>query len=415
VSDRTPNPSPPPLAGVRVVELARVLAGPWAGQTLADLGAEVIKIERPGSGDDTRAWGPPFAKDAAGNPISDLSAYFMSTNRGKRSVTIDFAQPEGADLVRRLIDTADVVIENFKVGGLVRYGLDYENLVTHNPKLIYASITGFGQDGPYAPRAGYDFMIQAMGGLMSITGAPDSAPGGEPMKVGVAVADVFTGLYATIGILAALPVARETGRGRHLDLALFDVQVATLANQALNYLVSGQSPRRLGNAHPNIVPYQAFAAADGHLIIAVGNDGQFAKLCELAGVAELARDPRYATNPARVAHRGELIAILSKIIVAEPVAFWLEGLENAGVPAGPINALAQTFADPQTIARGLRLDLPIAGGGTAPGVASPIRTAGARPEPGSAPPRLGQDTDMTLQSIGLGAAEIAALRGRGIV
>ena len=400
---------------MRVIELARVLAGPWAGQTLADLGAEVIKIERPGSGDDTRAWGPPFAMDATGNPIPDLSAYFMSTNRGKRSATIDFARPEGADLVRRLIDGADVVIENFKVGGLVRYGLDYETLAARNPKLIYASITGFGQDGPYAPRAGYDFMIQAMGGLMSITGAPDSAPGGEPMKVGVAVADVFTGLYATIGILAALPAARESGRGRHLDLALFDVQVAALANQALNYLVSGQSPRRLGNAHPNIVPYQAFAAADGHLIIAVGNDGQFAKLCELAGMPDLASDPRYGTNPARVAHRAELIAILSKLIAAKPVAFWLQGLEAAGVPAGPINSLAQTFADPQAIARGLRLDLPIAGGGTAPSVASPIRTAGERPEPGAAPPRLGQDTDTTLRSLGLGADEIAALRGRGVV
>lgn len=403
------------LEGVRVIELARVLAGPWAGQTLADLGAEVIKVERPGAGDDTRAWGPPYAKDAAGQPIADLSAYFLSTNRGKRSVTIDFARPEGADLARRLIDTADVVIENFKVGGLVRYGLDYETLAARNPKLIYCSITGFGQDGPYAPRAGYDFMIQAIGGLMSITGAPDTAPGGEPMKVGVAVADVFTGLYATIGILATLPVARQTGRGRHLDLALFDVQVATLANQALNFLVSGHSPGRLGNAHPNIVPYQAFAAADGHLIIAVGNDGQFAKLCELAGVPELARDPRYATNPARVAHRAELIAVLAKTIAAQPVAFWLDGLEAAGVPAGPINSLAQTFADPQAMARGLRLELPIAGGGTAPGVASPIRAAGVRPEPGTAPPRLGQDTDATLRALGLGAEEIVALRSRGIV
>lgn len=399
------------LAGVRVVELARVLAGPWAGQTLADLGAEVIKVERPEGGDDTRAWGPPYAKDEAGQPITDLSAYFLSTNRGKRSLTVDFAQPLGAELTRQLIDTADVVIENFKVGGLVRYGLDYETLAARNPKLVYASITGFGQDGPYAARAGYDFMIQAMGGLMSVTGAKD----GEPMKAGVALADVMTGLYATIGILAALPIARETGQGKHLDLALFDVQVATLANQALNYLVSGTPPGRMGNAHPNIVPYQAFATADGHIVIAVGNDGQFAKLCDLAGVPELARDARFATNPARVANRVDLVERLSAIIASKPAAFWLEGLEAAGVPAGPINSVAQTFADAQAQARGLSYTLPQSDGGSIPAVATPLREAGKSPEIVTAPPRLGQDTDAILEGLGLDQASIARLRAAGIV
>ncbi len=411
----TGSPLGQSLKGVRVIELARVLAGPWAAQTLADLGAEVIKVERPKAGDDTRAWGPPYAKDEAGREIKDLSAYFLSTNRGKKSLTIDFAQPDGAALTRQLIDTADVVIENFKVGGLVRYGLDYATLAKRNPKLIYSSITGFGQDGPYAPRAGYDFMIQAMGGLMSITGAPDNAAGGEPMKVGVALADIMTGLYATIGILAALPIARATGQGKHLDVALFDVQVATLANQALNYLVSGTSPGRLGNAHPNIVPYQAFATADGHIVIAVGNDGQFAKLCELAGVGELARDPRYATNPARVANRAELVARLAALIAAKPAGYWLDGLEAAGVPAGPINSVAQAFADPQALAHGLGATLPLPGGGSVPAVASPLRETGASRETVTAPPRLGQETDAILESLGLDQATIARLRAAGIV
>ncbi len=409
------------LAGVRVVELARVLAGPWAGQTLADLGAEVIKVERPAVGDDTRAWGPPYARDAAGHEIPGLSAYFLSTNRGKRSVTIDFAQPEGAELVRRLIDTADVVIENFKVGGLARYGLDYATLAARRPKLIYSSITGFGQDGPAASRAGYDFMIQAMGGLMSVTGQPDGAPGAEPMKAGVALADVMTGLYATIGILAALPVARATGQGAHLDTALFDVQIATMANQALNYLVSGKSPGRLGNAHPNIVPYQAFAAADGHLIIAVGNDGQFAKLCEVIGARELARDPRFATNPARVANRALLVPELARLIARLPARTWLDRLEAVGVPAGPINSVAQAFAEPQAEARHLSVALPLpaksdgSGGGTVPGVASPVREAGKTPDAVAAPPRLGQDTDAILQSLGVNQAEIARMRAAGVI
>jgi len=404
-----------PLEGVRVVELARVLAGPWAGQTLADLGAEVIKVERPGTGDDTRAWGPPFASDAQGANLAGQSAYFLSTNRGKRSLTLDFARPEGAALAGRLIDSADVVIENFKVGALARYGLDYEILATRNPRLVYCSITGFGQDGPDAARAGYDFVIQAMAGLMSVTGAPDGAPGAEPMKVGVALADVLTGLYATIGILAALPAARATGKGRHLDLALFDVQVAALANQALNYLVSGKAPGRLGNAHPNIVPYQAFAAADGHIVIAVGNDGQFAKLCALLGRSELAANPRYATNPARVVNRAELIPQLAAILAARPSRHWLDGLAAAGVPAGPINSIAAVFAEPQAVARGLRLALPQPDGTAVPGVASPLREAGKGPRTGTAPPRLGQDTDAILGELGLDTAEIARLRADGVV
>ena len=400
-----------PLAGIRVVELARVLAGPWAGQTLAELGAEVIKVERPVVGDDTRAWGPPYAKDAAGADLPGMSAYFLGTNRGKRSVTIDFAVPDGAELARRLIDTADVVIENFKVGGLVQYGLDYDSLATRHPKLIYCSITGFGQNGPYAGRAGYDFIIQGLGGLMSISGMP----GGEPMKSGIAVSDLFTGFYATIGILSALIEVRATGRGKHLDLALFDAQVATLSNQALAFLVSGKVPAPMGNTHPSIVPYQVFAAADGHIIVAVGNDGQFARMCQVAGVPEWAKDPRYATNPARVTNRAELVPKLATLIAAKPSRFWLDGLEAAGVPVGPINSVAQTFADPQAVARGLAITLPLEGGGTVPGVASPIREADKFPQTVTAPPRLGQHTDAVLGELGIVAEEIARLRAKGVI
>jgi len=400
-----------PLAGIRVVELARVLAGPWAGQTLAELGAEVIKVERPVVGDDTRAWGPPYAKDAAGADLPGMSAYFLGTNRGKRSVTIDFAAPDGAELARRLIDTADVVIENFKVGGLVQYGLDYDSLATRHPKLIYCSITGFGQNGPYAGRAGYDFIIQGLGGLMSISGMP----GGEPMKSGIAVSDLFTGFYATIGILSALIEVRATGRGKHLDLALFDAQVATLSNQALAFLVSGKVPAPMGNTHPSIVPYQVFAAADGHIIVAVGNDGQFARMCQVAGVPEWAKDPRYATNPARVTNRAELVPKLATLIAAKPSRFWLDGLEAAGVPVGPINSVAQTFADPQAVARGLAITLPLEGGGTVPGVASPIREADKFPQTVTAPPRLGQHTDAVLGELGIVAEEIARLRAKGVI
>ncbi|WP_448207245.1 CaiB/BaiF CoA transferase family protein [Azospirillum sp. sgz302134] len=399
---------PGPLSHVRVLELSRVLAGPWAAQTLADLGADVIKVERPGAGDDTRAWGPPWA--------GEQSAYFMSTNRGKRSITIDFERPEGQELVRKLAAQADVVIENFKVGGLVKYGLDYDSLKAVHPGLVYCSITGFGQDGPYAKRAGYDFMIQGMGGLMSITGLPDGEPGGGPVKVGVAVTDVFTGLYATIGVLGALAHRDRTGEGQWVNLALLDVQVAVLANQAMNYLVGGKAPQRLGNAHPNIVPYQAFATLDGFIILAVGNDSQFAKFCQVAGRPELAQDERYATNPARVAHRKELVAILELLLEQRTSRDWLSALEAVGVPCGPINDLSQVFADPHVQARNIRQDLPHPEAGTVPTVASPIRYSATPIEHTVAPPTLGQHTETVLgEALGLCAADIAALRDKGVI
>jgi len=366
------------LADVRVLELSRILAGPWAGQLLADLGASVIKVEHP-DGDDTRRWGPPFVTDSDGQPIADLSAYFLCANRGKSSVIVDFTKPEGQEQVRRLVADCDVVIENFKVGGLAKYGLDYASLKAVKPSLVYASITGFGQDGPYAQRAGYDFMIQGMGGLMSLTGDPS----GEPLKVGVALVDVMTGLYTANAVLAALHHARQTGEGHHLDIALLDVQVATLANQALNYLVGGSAPPRLGNSHPNIVPYQVFATADGHIILAVGNDGQFARFCALAGRPELALDDRYASNPTRVAHRATLVPLLAELLKSRSSKDWLEGLEASGIPAGPINDVAQVFADPQVIARGLKLDMD-----GLPGVACPIVVDGKRAVADLPPPRL---------------------------
>lgn len=399
---------PGPLSHVRVLELSRVLAGPWAAQTLADLGADVIKVERPGAGDDTRAWGPPWA--------GEESAYFLSTNRGKRSITIDFERPEGQELVRKLAAQADVVIENFKVGGLVKYGLDYDSLKAINPGLVYCSITGFGQDGPYAKRAGYDFMIQGMGGLMSITGQPDAEAGGGPVKVGVAVTDVFTGLYATIGVLGALAHRDRTGEGQWVNLALLDVQVAVLANQAMNCLVGGKAPQRLGNAHPNIVPYQAFATLDGHIILAVGNDGQFTKFCQVAGRPELAQDPRYATNPARVANRKELVPILELLLEQRTSRDWLSALEAVGVPCGPINDVSQVFADPHVQARNIHQDLPHPTAGTVPTVASPIRYSATPIEHTVAPPTLGQHTDAVLEeALGLCAADIAALREKGVV
>ncbi len=374
------------LAGVRVLELSRILAGPWAGQVLADLGAEVIKVENPDGGDDTRSWGPPFVTDAEGAAIDDLSAYFLAANRGKRSVRVDLSRPEGQAQVRRLAAACDVVIENFKVGGLVKYGLDYASLKALNPTLVYASITGFGQTGPYAHRAGYDFMIQGLGGLMSLTGQPD----GEPVKVGVALIDVLTGLYTAIGVLAALHHARAHGESHYLDVALLDVQVASLANQALNYLVSGRAPARLGNSHPNIVPYQVFATADGHLILAVGNDGQFARFVQVAGRPELADDPRFASNPARVAHRDLLVPLLADLLKTRPSRDWLAALEAVGVPAGPINAMDEVFADPQVAARGLKLERRLDDGTPLPGVALPFCVDGRRPQAEGAPPRLGQ-------------------------
>jgi len=370
-----------PLEGLKVLELARILAGPWAGQTLADLGADVVKVESPG-GDDTRSWGPPFVAAADGGDLS--AAYFHACNRGKRSIVADFGTEEGRALVRRLAASADVLIENFKVGGLAKYGLDHESLKAINPRLIYASITGFGQDGPYAARAGYDFLIQGMGGAMSITGDP----GGQPTKTGFAMADVFSGLYATVGILAALRRRDETGEGARIDAALMDTQVSVLANQALNFLVSGRPPQRLGNAHPSIVPYEVFPVADGHIIIAVGNDGQFRRLCEVLGRAEMGANPDYATNPARVENRIALIAILSALTMAWSRDDLLAGLEKAGVPAGPINSVAEVFDDPQVRHRGMRLDLPsdAAAAGSIPGVRTPLMIDGqpaahARPSP----------------------------------
>ncbi len=404
-----------PLGHVRVLELSRVLAGPWAAQTLADLGASVIKVEKPGAGDDTRSYAPPYAANRDGSQSSE-SAYFLSTNRGKRSVTIDFIHPEGQKLVQALAAKSDVVIENFKVDGLAKYGLDYPSLQPLNPGLIYCSITGFGQTGPYRHKPGYDFMIQGIGGLMSITGEPDQRPGGGPMKVGVAVADIFTGLYAAIAILGALAHRDRTGGGQYIDLALLDTQVAVLANQAMNYLVTGVAPQRLGNAHPNIVPYQVFVASDGHIIVAVGNENQFARMCEVIGRPELASDARFATNASRVNNRDELIAILQGIFAARTMRDWLESLERAGVPCGPINTVADVFADPQVQARGLKLALPHPSIGLVPSVANPIKYSATPISYSSAPPMLGADTDEILREmIGVPPEEIARLRKAGIV
>lgn len=406
------------LSHLRVLDLSRVLAGPWASQLLADLGAEVIKIEKPGSGDDTRGWGPPWLADGAGEPTRE-AAYFLCTNRNKRSLTVDIAHPEGQAIVRELAADADVVLENFKVGGLAAYGLDHASLRALNPKLVYCSITGFGQDGPYAARAGYDFLIQGMGGLMSLTGTPAGEPGAGPQKVGVALTDILTGLYASNAILAALAhrdrAGFRAGDGQHIDLALLDVQVACLANQAMNYLVSGTAPRRMGNAHPNIVPYQDFPTADGDMILAIGNDGQFARFCEIAGHPEWAADERFASNAARVRHRKELIPLLRQTTVLRTTAAWIAALENAAVPCGPINDLAGVFADPQVQARGLRIDLPHAAGGVAPQVANPIRLSATPVAYRTAPPTLGEDTDAVLRALGRSDAEIAALHKEGIV
>ncbi|HKJ95612.1 MAG TPA: CaiB/BaiF CoA-transferase family protein [Gammaproteobacteria bacterium] len=398
------------LSHIRVLDLSRVLAGPWATQMLADLGAEVIKIERPGRGDDTRSWGPPYLGEGEGR----RSAYFLSANRGKRSVAIDIARPEGRDLVRRLAAESDVLVENFRTGALARYGLDYDSLVGECPGLIYCSITGFGQTGPYASRAGYDLLIQALGGLMSVTGEPDARPGGGPMKVGVALADVLTGLYATIGIQAALTHRDRTGEGQYLDLALMDSAVASLANQALNYLVSGRPPERMGNAHPNIVPYQAFAAADGHLVLAVGNDDQFRRFCGIAGRAEWAGDRRFSTNEARVRHRDELIPEIASVIVRRRRADWLAELERVGVPCGPINDMEEVFGDPQARHRGLAFTL---GDGDLdiPQVANPIRLSSTPPTYHRPPPRLGADTEAVLRGVlHLDDDAIGALRQRGV-
>ena len=403
------------LSHLRVLDLSRVLAGPWAGQILADLGAEVIKVERPGNGDDTRAWGPPFLKDAYGESTGE-AAYYLSANRNKQSVTIDFTKPQGQQLVRALAAKSDILIENFKVGGLEAYGLDYASLKALNPDLIYCSITGFGQTGPYAKRAGYDFMVQGLGGLMSLTGRPEGEEGAGPVKVGVALTDILTGLYSTVAILAALAHRQHDGGGQHIDMALLDVQVACLANQAMNYLTTGVAPQRLGNAHPNIVPYQDFPTADGDFILTVGNDSQFRKFAEVAGRPEWADDPRFATNTLRVANRSVLVPLLRQATVFKTTTEWVTQLEAVGVPCGPINDLAQVFADPQVQARGLAMQLPHALAGLVPQVASPIRLSETPVEYRNAPPLLGEHTRQVLEQVlGLKAGTVEALRRSGVV
>ena len=403
------------LSNLRVIELARVLAGPWAAQTLADLGADVVKVEHPARGDDTRAWGPPYLKPPGEQGNHGESAYFLCTNRNKRSIAIDFATREGSELVCDLVKTADIVIENFRPGALAKYGLDHESLMRDNPRLIYCSITAFGQSGPYHHRPGYDFAIQGIGGLMSLTGVADGEPGGGPMKVGVAVTDLAAGLYGTIGILAAVNARHLTGRGQHLDLSLFDTQVAMLANQASNFLVSGVVPQRMGNSHPNVVPYQAFVTADGHLIVAVGSDEQFRRLCEEIGRPELGRDDRFATNRGRVENRAVLIPELAAALRSRSTATWLERLEAAGIPAAPINTIDQVFAEPQAAARAIRVELPHPYG-SAPSVASPVRLSATPPRYHRAPPLLGEHTEEILRDeLKLGTDRIDALRAAQVV
>lgn len=396
----------PPLSGIRVLDLSRVLAGPWCTQLLADLGAEVIKIERPGVGDDTRHWGPPWH----GEGETRVAAYFLSANRGKKSAAIDFARPEGAALVRKLAGQSDVVVENFKVGGLKKFGLDAQTLRRTDPSLVVASITGFGQDGPYADRAGYDYIIQAMGGLMSITGQPDDIPGGGPMRVGVAVVDLFTGLYTTVAILSALFRRERTGEGAHVDMALFDTQLAMLANQASNALVSGRDPPRQGNTHPNIVPYQPFEAADKPLVIAVGNDRQFARLAELCGHPEWVKDERFASNGARVANREQMVRLVSDCIRKDSADAWFAKLEAAGIPAGPINTISQALSDIQAQHR--RTVRTIAG---MPLVGSPVRIDGDRADSDLAPPALGEHTADVLAPVGIDAESLERLRMEGVI
>ena len=398
------------LSHVRVLDLSRVLAGPWASQLLADLGAEVVKIERPGTGDETRGWGPPFLTTPEGTETRE-SAYFACTTRGKKSVTVDLARPEGQAIVRRLAERSDVLLENFKVGSLSRLGLGWEELSALNPRLVYCSITGFGQSGPYRDRPGYDFAIQAMGGLMSVTGQPD----GEPMKAGVAMTDILTGMYVATAVLAALAHRERTGEGQRVDLALLDVQVATLANLAESYLVTGRVPDRLGNAHASIVPYQAFATKDGYLVVAVGNDAQFARLCELSGRPDLVADPRFTTNPARVENRATLVPILQAIFAGRPTRDWVVALQGAGVPCGPINDLAQVFGDPHVRARGLRVEVPHALAGSLPVVASPMRLSRTPVSLGT-PPLLGEHTDEVLRNVlGMESSEIENLRREKVI
>ena len=414
-SPDTKSTLPKALGHIRVLDLSRVLAGPWCSQNLADLGADVIKIERPGSGDDTRAWGPPYARDADGNNTTE-AAYYLAANRGKRSVTVDIASPEGQALVRELAAHADVVLENFKVGHLKRYGLDYDTLKAIKPDLVYCSVTGFGQDGPYAHRAGYDFLIQGMGGFMSITGERDDLPGGGPQKAGVAITDLMTGMYATVAVLAALTHRDRTGEGQRIDMALLDVQVAMLANMASNFHASGKPPKRMGNAHANIVPYQTFACADGHLIVATGNDSQYRKFVEAGARPDLASDPRFATNPLRVQQRDVLVPLLEQMVALRTRDEWIAMLEAVGVPCGPINDIGEVFANPQVQARGIAMDMPHASAGKVTLVRSPLRLSATPAATDLPPPLLGQHTDEVLRDVlGRSDDDIAALRKRGVL
>jgi len=411
----TQSALPKALGHLRVLDLSRVLAGPWCSQNLADLGADVIKIERPGSGDDTRAWGPPYAKDSEGRDTGE-AAYYLAANRGKRSVTVDIASSEGQQLLRELVLHCDVVLENFKVGHLKRYGLDYATLKAIKPDLVYCSVTGFGQDGPYAHRAGYDFLIQGMGGLMSVTGERDDLPGGGPQKAGVALTDLMTGMYATIAVLAALTHRDRTGEGQHIDMALLDTQVAMLANVGSNYLNSGKPPKRWGNAHANIVPYQTFACSDGHIIVATGNDGQYKKFVEAGGRPALAHDARFATNPLRVQNRDVLVPLLADMVKERPRDEWIALLEACGVPCGPINDVGEVFANAQVQARAMAIDLPHPEAGQVTLVRNPIRMSSTQATSAMAPPLLGQHTDAVLREVlGRSAEQIAALRDRGVL
>ncbi len=404
-----------PLSGLRVLDMSRILAGPWCGQVLADLGAEVIKVERPGKGDDTRAWGPPFLKDPDGKDTSE-SAYYLCANRGKQSVTLDIAKPEGQQIARELAQQADILLENYKVGDLKRYGLDYATLSALNPRLVYCSITGFGQDGPFKDRAGYDFMVQGMGGLMSITGERDDLPGGGPQKAGVAIADLMTGMYSTVAILAAIEERHKSGRGQHIDMALLDTQVAWLANQNTNYLIGGEVPVRMGNAHPNVVPYQTFPTQDGSVILAVGNDGQFRRFCEAAGIAATGSDPRFASNALRIANREACIAAIAPAMKRKTTAEWITALEPLGVPCGPVHRLDEVFANPQIRHRNMQVDVPHPLSDTVPLVANPIKYSRTPLQYDTPPPLLSQHTDDVLRSLlGKSDTEIAALRAAGII
>ena len=404
-----------PLGHLTVLDLSRVLAGPWCTQLLADLGATVIKVERPGTGDDTRAWGPPYLKDALGRDTTE-AAYYLACNRGKRSVAIDFTTPDGQRLVRELALRADVLVENYKVGGLAKAGLDYASVATINPGLVYCSITGFGQTGPYAERAGYDFIIQGMSGFMSVTGEADAEPGGGPQKAGIAITDLMTGMYAAVAIQAALAHRDRTGQGQHVDCCLMDSAVAMMAVMDMNYLVTGRAPGRIGNAHPNIVPYQTFACADGHLILAVGNDGQFAKFCQAAGREAWAADPRFARNADRVRHRSTLVPMVAEVVRTRTQRDWLDALEPLGVPCGPINTLDQVYADPQVVARGAVETATRTNGATIKLAANPVRMSVTPPRTRIAPPALGEDTTQVLQELlGIGEAELSALRDSGAI